>query len=189
MRQKGILFSVVILVITLLLGMLAPSVQAATATTPLYLGITELRKNDTPNFGYAIGDPNTNGSTGNAAKIWNILEYTSADDNAQEKANGSKNIYCVKAGVGFSNTHKRAEYNVFFDMKTERDQIKAQNETLKSIVEGNVTSGSTTVSKYDALLALADMLYLVDNETDNTTKTNYLAEAGIMSDGALPRPA
>ena len=182
MRQKGILFSVVILVITLLLGMLAPSVQAATATTPLYLGITELRKNDTPNFGYAIGDPNTNGSTGNAAKIWNILEYTSADDNAQEKANGSKNIYCVKAGVGFSNTHKRAEYNVFFDMKTERDQIKAQNETLKSIVEGNVTSGSTTVSKYDALLALADMLYLVDNETDNTTKTNYLAEAGIMSE-------
>ena len=61
-----------------------------TATTPLYLGITELRKNDTPNFGYAIGDPNTNGSTGNAKKIWNILEYTSADDNAQEKANGSK---------------------------------------------------------------------------------------------------
>ena len=40
MRQKGILFSVVILVITLLLGMLAPSVQAATATTPLYLVIT-----------------------------------------------------------------------------------------------------------------------------------------------------
>ena len=26
------------------------------------------------------------------------------------------------------------------------------------------------------------MLYLVDNETDNTTKTNYLAEAGIMSE-------
>ena len=118
MRQKGILFSVMILVITLLLGIVTPEVQAATTSTPLYLGVTELRKNDTPNFGYAIGDPNTNGATGNAAKIWNILEYTSADDGAQEKANGAKNIYCVKAGVGFSNTHKRAEYNVFYDMKT-----------------------------------------------------------------------
>ena len=182
MRQKGILFSVMILVITLLLGIVTPEVQAATTSTPLYLGVTELRKNDTPNFGYAIGDPNTNGATGNAAKIWNILEYTSADDGAQEKANGAKNIYCVKAGVGFSNTHKRAEYNVFYDMKTEREQIKAQNETLKSIVEGNVTSGNTTVSKYDALLALADRLYLIDEENNETAKTEYLKLAGITSD-------
>ena len=183
MKQKKILVSIVILVSMLLLSIIAPSVYAATATTPLYLGITELRKNDTPNFGYAIGDPNTNGETGNAAKLWNILEYTSAAEDAQEKANGSKNIYCVKAGVGFSNTHRRATYNVFFDMKTEREQIKAQNETLKSIVEGTISvDGGKTISKYDALLALSDRLYLIDDKNDNAVKVEFLKNAGITEE-------
>ena len=184
MKQKGILFLAVVTIVMFFMSIIAPvSVYATTATTPLYLGITELRKNDTPNFGYAIGDPNTNGVTGNAAKLWNIIEYTGAGEDAQEKANGSKNIYCVKAGVGFSDTHKRATYNVFFDMKTEREQIKAQNETLRSIVDGKVDVGDgTTVSKYDALLALADMLYLIDDKNDNSVKVEYLKNAGIMEE-------
>ena len=184
MKQKGILFLAVVIVAMFFMNIIAPiNAYATTATTPLYLGITELRKNDTPNFGYAIGDPNTNGVTGNAAKLWNIIEYTGAGEDAQEKANGSKNIYCVKAGVGFSDTHKRATYNVFFDMKTEREQIKAQNETLRSIVDGKVdVDGGTSVSKYDALLALADMLYLIDDKNDNSVKVEYLKNAGIMEE-------
>ena len=180
MKQKSVLFIAFFVMLVILLGVIAPVSNAATT---LYLGITELRKNDTPNFGYAIGNPNTNGSSGNAAKIWNILEYTGTGSNAQEKANGYKNIYCVKAGVGFSDTRKRAEYNVSFDMKTEREKIKAQNDTLKSIVEGNVNvDGNKTVSKYDALLALSDLLYLIDDENDNNVKVAYLEKAGITSD-------
>ena len=151
---------------------------AETTNTPLYLGITELRTYDTPNMGYAIGDPNTNGTTGDAAKIWNIVEYSSASSNNPIEAN----IYCVKAGVGFTSVKTRDTYNVFYNMKTEREQIKAQNDVLKSIVEGTIDVGDgKTVSKYDALLALADILYLHGESTASdkaqlleTAKCNYV---------------
>ena len=183
MNRKNLLLSGIVLMILILVSILPTSVNAAQATTPLYLGITELRKNDTPNMGYAIGNPNDNQTSGNAAKIWNILEYTGPNDSDPEKANGNKNIYCVKSGVGFSDTNKRATYNLFFDMKTERDNIAALNDTLRSIVEGTVprADGSGTVSKYDALLALSDMLYLIENPVDEQAKAAYLESAGIES--------
>ena len=183
MNRKNLLLSGIVLMILILVSILPTSVNAAQATTPLYLGITELRKNDTPNMGYAIGNPNDNQTSGNAAKIWNILEYTGPNDSDPEKANGNKNIYCVKSGVGFSDTNKRATYNLFFDMKTERNNIAALNDTLRSIVEGTVPSadGSGTVSKYDALLALSDMLYLIENPVDEQAKAAYLESAGIES--------
>ena len=180
MNRKNLLLSGIVLMVLTLVSIIPNTVNATQATTPLYLGITELRKNDVPNMGYAIGDPDDNGTSGNAAKIWNIIEYTSADENAQEKANGNKNIYCVKAGVGFSNTKDRATYNVFYDMKTERDQIAAQNDVLRSIVEGTVPDNNGgTVSKYDALLALSDILYLIEDPIDEEAKQAYLDAAGI----------
>ena len=181
MNRKKLILSFLMVVIIALVS-IVPSIVYALPTTPLYLGITELRTNDTPNMGYAIGDPDTNQETGNAAKIWNIVEYTGPGDSAQLKANGNKNIYCLKAGVGFSNTKKRATYNIFFDMKTQREEISAQNQVLQTIVEGQIPGNEegTTVSKYDALLALADMLYLVgDSEED---KTAYLEKAKIYAE-------
>lgn len=183
MNRKNLLLSSIVLMVLILVSIIPSTVNAAQATTPLYLGITELRKNDTPNMGYAIGDPNTNQTSGNAAKIWNILEYTGPNENDPEKANGNKNIYCVKSGVGFSDTNKRATYNIFFDMKTERDDIAKQNDTLRSIVEGKVPDNNGgTVSKYDALLALADMLYLIESPIDEQAKEAYLETAGIQSE-------
>ena len=179
MKSRKIILSVAIMIVLVMLISIPQSVFATTATTPKYLGITEIRTNDSPNFGYAIGDPNTNGTTGSAAKIWNILEYTGEDSDASLKADGSKNIYCMKAGVGFSDTYKRAKYNIYFDdMKTKRDEIKAQNETLQSIVEGTIPYGEGTVSKYDALLALGDLLYFAED----TNKEEYLENAGITDD-------
>lgn len=179
MEKRNVFLSVITALILLLVLVIPQSVFATTATTPKYLGITELRTNDTPNFGYAIGDPNTNGATGRAAKIWNILEYTGEGNNASLKADGSKNIYCVKAGVGFSDTRKRATYNEYYDdMKTKRDEIKAQNDVLNSIVEGTVPYSEGTVSKYNALLALGDMLYFIGDSTEDE-KTTLLSSAGI----------
>ena len=157
-------------------------VKAASGTR--YFGIIELRKNDTPNFGYAIGNPSANGTSGNAAKIWNIIEYQTSDG---EGIKNTENIYCVKAGVGFGDTRKRATYDVSYDMKTERNKIKERNNaTLTSIVDGTVPYGATTVSKYDALLALGDMLYLI-NSSDN--KADFLEMTGANQvDGASIYP-
>ena len=162
------------MIILMVLTTLIPTI--AFAADELYLGITELNDND---WGYSIGDPNTNGTTGNAHKIWNILEYVSAEDGAELKANGNKNIFCVNAGIGFNDTNKRGVYNVSYNMKTEREKIKAQNDVLKALVEGTIPGNdvNTTVSKYDALLALSDMLYLAeDSEAD---KIALLEAAGI----------
>ena len=127
-------------------------VYAQTATTPLYFGITELMGNDTPAMGYAIGNPTAE----DGAKIWNIVQYSTSTSNDPTQVNA----FCVKSGVGFSDTRKRAKYDLYFDMKTEREEIAKQNDTLSSIVEGTVPSDNGDVSKYDALLAAIDMLYL-----------------------------
>ena len=180
MNLKKILLKVVTSITIIMFALIPCSVFAKDATTPLYLGIQELRTNDTPNIGYAIGNPNSNGATGSAAEIWNILEYTSSNQNASLKAAGNKNIYCLKAGVGFGDVKRRETYNVFFDMKTEKDKIKAQNNVLKSIVEGTVpgNASNTTVNKYDAILAAVDMFYLPgqSEEKDKTELINTIIE-------------
>ena len=91
MKTKKILLGVSILIIAFIVGSMQNIVFATNATTPLYLGITELRTNSEPNMGYSINNPNAGGKY-----IWNILEYTSSGDNASLKADGHKNIYCVR---------------------------------------------------------------------------------------------
>ena len=181
MKLRKVLLASLILILTIALAIIPTgNVFATVATTTKYLGITEIRTNSTPNMGYAIGDPNTNQETGNAAKIWNIVEYASSTGTAL-KANGSQNLYCLKTGVGFTDTEKRVEYDLFYDMKTERDQMKAKYDVLKSIVEGTITlDDKTVINKYDALLALGDMLYL-HGETEEQ-KTAYLNAAQISED-------
>ena len=182
MNRKNLLLSAAVLIVLILVSLLPTNVMAAQASTPLYLGITELRTNDTPPMGYAIGDPTTNGEEGAAAKIWNIQEHTGPNDGDPVKADGNKNIYCVKAGVGFSNTHKSATYNIFYDMKTERDTIATNVPPMESVVNGTIEADSGTVNAYDALLALSDMLYLIDDENDQAVKEAYLEAANITTD-------
>ncbi len=183
MNRKNLLLSIVALIVIMIVSFLPTTVNAQVANTPLYLGITELRTNDTPNMGYAIGDPTNNGDgsevDANAAKLWNIRELESAEQNAPEKTNGNKNIYCVKAGVGFSNTHKTATYNIFYDMKTERASIPDKVIDYKN---SQITVDGVTVNRYDALLALADMLFIIDNNNTEEERLAYL-EANGASNG------
>lgn len=176
MKTKKIILTVAIMIV-LLLALIPQSVFAARATTPKYLGITALRTNNTPNFGYAIGNP----SVPSGAKIWNIVEHTEEGSNTPLKADGSKNIYCIKAGVGFTDLDKSYKYDVYFDdMKTKRTEIKNQNEILASLVDGTAGEENNKVSKYDALLALGNMLYFAE-DTD-ADKIEYLKLAGIDTD-------
>ena len=122
--------------------------QTATGNEIKYFGITEKRQTG-DQYGYGIGDPNSGG-----AKLWNIVKYSSSAYTDPKDGN----IYCLKAesGTGFNSSLKRATYNLFFDMKTEKTQIAAQNSTLKGITEGQVDGAD----KYNALLALGDLVYI-----------------------------
>ena len=93
MSKKMLVKNSIIGILIMLLLMLMPnSVKAAQSR---YFGITELRESG---MGYSIGDPGTNGTNGGAAKIWNIVEYADANGTGPTDTN----VYCVKAGVGFT---------------------------------------------------------------------------------------
>jgi len=169
MKLRRILVTMIVMVLFAILISVPNKVSAAVATTPKYLGITELRSSGT---GYAIGNPGANGITPTAAKLWNIIEYASS---TSESVIATENMYCLRAGVGFTEgITSRATYNVFYDMYTEREAIKAQNTILQDLVEAIVEGGS----RYDSVLALLDLMYL-KGESTVADKEELLSNAGI----------
>ena len=168
MKKCRLIIVSLILMLFLISGILFNTVIAESMSQPLYFGITELRTLSTPNLGYAIGNPNTNGVTGSAAKIWNIVKYSNSNFADPTEVN----VYCVKAGVGFSDTKKTAEYDLKFDMVKDKEQIAAQN----SVLDGLVNNGH-----YNELLALADLLYF-PGQSEPSEKTTLLNNAGIYDE-------
>ena len=133
-KRKVIKYILFIMII--LMTILSTKVNAAELNPSLYFGITELRESG---LGYSIEDPNSNQETGTAAKIWNIVQYDNATSNTYKEVN----VYCVKAGVGFTEgagTKEIQEYNLYFDMYTERGEIAKQdsdtNQVLYNLVNG-----------------------------------------------------
>lgn len=182
--RRVISIAIIIMALLITLVMTIPNAVSA-LEMPLYLGIVEVKTNDTPNLGYAIGNADTNNDLKNINKIWNIVEYTGKGQTSSLKADGEKNIYSLKAGIGFTNIGKRDEYTMSFNMKTQKNEIAMASDTLKTIAEGTVPyineKGQTVqVSKYNSILALGDMLYLINDNED--IKTEYLNKAGIKLD-------
>ena len=172
MKLKTVFLSIV-MIIALLATVFIPT--NTYANNVMYFGVYEIRTKDDPNMGYGIMNPST--ASTDAAKIWNVVKYES-----EEYANPTEaDIYCVKAGVGFSNTHKRAKYDVSIDMKNGRQRIIDQhNNVLNTIVNGTIPYKDGNISKYNALLALSDMLYLpYDSNTTQSDKESLLKSAGI----------
>ena len=131
---------------------------ARTPNTPLYIGITELKLDS--NMGYAIGDPNSGG-----AKIWNLIQYQSETSNSYSE----NNIYCLKAGAGFTNVDKRATYDVFYDMKKDKSTMGAQNQNtiLKELATKTLElEGGTQISQYSAILAVLEQCYFSKTSTE-----------------------
>lgn len=168
-KRIWISLTTIMAILIVMLGQSAVYATLLPAGQEEYMGIIELMENDTPYMGYAINKP----GDANAAKIWNIVKYKSATSSEYDNAN----IYCVKAGVGFTQTDngivKRAPYNVFYDMKKERSEIQSQNEILKGLVEGTISENGTTISRYNAILAVLDMLYL-PGESEEAEKTELI---------------
>ena len=115
------------------------------------------------NVGYSVFKP----GEPNASKIWNIIRYTDGNYNQYYEGKDA-NIYCLKANVGFTqDAHsgkRQAEYDTYYNMKTERESIKAHNTVLQGLVEQNIQD--TGVNRYNAILALLDRLYLPGESTE-----------------------
>lgn len=160
MNLKRICTSLVIAILAMVLIAESTAVFAATATIPLYLGAVELRTNSEPNMAYSIKEPGNSGHM-----IFNILEYTGLGEDASLKANGHKNIYCLNPEVSWgsaNNLDGKIEYKNYYNMKAESDTVKG----LSSITDKTITlDDNTTVSSYNAILALGDMLYLPGDST------------------------
>lgn len=174
MSKKKIILTIMSIVIAILV-MIIPNIAKAstTLTTPLYFGINEFRDGTTPDkMGYAIFNPYANGATEDSivgTKIWQIVKYDSKTSNNMITGN----YYCVRAGVGFSDINKRAEYTITYDLKTEKDKIEKSGNTVLNKI---VTNG-----QYNNLLALADLVYLKGVSTDSE-KTALLNAAGIYAE-------
>ncbi len=159
-KVSGVLAIVAILIFSVLFY----SNESYAAQT-LYIGLTELKLDS--GMGYAIGNPNDGG-----AKIWNIIQYQSATSNTYSE----NNIYCLKAGVGFENLDKRATYDTFYDMKTQKDAIRNQNEILRKLVDGTIQlEDGTTINQYSAILAALDLFYY--SKTSNEAEREALLHA------------
>ena len=174
MSKKKITLTIMSIVIAILV-MIIPNIAKAstTLTTPLYFGINEFRDGTTPDkMGYAIFNPYANGATDDSivgTKIWQIVKYDSKTSTNMITGN----YYCVRAGVGFSDINKRAEYTITYDLKTEKDKIEKSGNTVLNKI---VTNG-----QYNNLLALTDLVYLKGVSTDSE-KTALLNAAGIHAE-------
>ena len=171
----GVLFTILLAVITIL-----PTVSnAASLASSEYFGITEIKPNSTQNgesLGYAIGNP---AAPNNGPKIWNIVQFT---DSNYSTLTATDNIYCIRAGFGFSldeNGKKQAEYTNSFNFKTEKDQITDQR--VVDLINRNTTVDGKQVNSYDAVVAMADLLYIPGKSTAEE-KEALLRNAGCTSD-------
>ncbi len=158
MNLKKLLINLIVMVMFAVFVLTQGAVYAATGTT-VYMQPIPLMDKNVPAMGYAIGNPISGGK-----KIFNIVQY--ASESAQQHIR-DKNIYCLKSGVGFTEAGsndelKRKPYNVYFDMKKEREEIKGQNDLLKTLVVGTIpdSKNNKTISQYNAILAVLDKLYL-----------------------------
>ena len=172
MSMKKIMKILMAILLIICSAMIPSVVKAAELVPSLYFGITELREET--GMGYSIWDPDSNGETGIAAKIWNIVQYSGPNTNDPTEAN----VYCVKAGVGFTEgqgTKEIQEYNLQFDMYTERDAIAKQDADTSKVLYNLVNGGH-----YNELLAIANLIY-IPGESTEAEKETLLRESGVLA--------
>lgn len=167
MNFKKILLNVTAIMLFIIFALVQSRVYATQLPSgqEVYMGISEFMT-ENPKIGYAIGNPKDD----NSAKIWKIMKYVGTSNNITDD-----NIYCVKEGQGFSVKDPVADwrkrpYNIYYDMKTQREEIKAQNNILNELVTGTITENGTIINRYDAILAVFDNMYLPGESTEAEKK-------------------
>lgn len=176
MNLKKLLISLITIVMFSVFVLTQGTVYAAKKSENMWMGVVALMNKSNPNIGYALGGNPKENNNDDTAYIWNILHYPS--ENAETFIDADKNFYCIKAGVGFTERDgkdnlKKRQYNVSYDMKEDRDIIMNLNGNyaLKSLASRdlattNIVEDGTNIDRYNAVLAVLDMLYLPGKSTE-----------------------
>ena len=168
---------IVVFIIFLIITLLNSVVKAELMNPSRFFGIQEIDEGSS--MGYSIGNPKANGDTetgGPSAKIWNIIQYDNINGTNPKKTN----LYCVRAGAGFTSSTQQGlkieEYNLKFDMYSERDEIASQDKSTSNKILYKLVTGE----HYNELLALANIIYIPDVSTD-TEKEQLLELSGATA--------
>ena len=173
--KKGLVsvLTIIVFAVTFLFQANLSYATVATGSDIKTFGITELMEYNEPNWGYSIKDP-TVATDSTAMKIWNIVEYI--DDSNTTEANA----FCLYAGKGFSESVKKANYNVYYDLASLKAEIDDNYPNISeapdyiqtlynALYNNNYTVDTETrtldFNKYGAILAALDM-FSMPSETD-----------------------
>ena len=154
-------------------------VNAVKTETPIYIGLSHFMT-ESPNFGYAIGNPSANAGKAErvAATIWNLLKY----DSATSTTYTDQEIYCLREGEGFLNSLGESdigqirEYNESYNMKAEKDNV------ISKVHQWNKTIDN--VDQYNAILAVLDLFYIEGSSSEGYKETlleNAIGKAQYQS--------
>ena len=172
-------------IISAIMLMIIPNIsKAKEPTTPVYFGVSTIRENSSTNvynghdagknIGYAIGNPNSNGSTGTlrtGANIWNIMTYP---NNNPGTTGTEGNYYCVREGAGFTNSDTTLvtvkQYNNSFEIKLDNKATITSNVGYLNGISDN---------DYKALIILSNLLYLGGTDAERIA---FLDSVGINTD-------
>ncbi len=164
MNLKKILISFIITIMVVATVVLQSAVYATDLNPVLTMGVVPLMEEK---MGYSIFNPNQNEEGGKkGAHLWNIVKYDSSDSTSYKS---NQNLYCLQQGIGLSSSNLKANYNVSYDMRTQRSAISNQNEILSKLVGLHMVEGGQSISQYNAILALLDMM-LPTNATKEQKK-------------------
>lgn len=158
MKGKKLLVSIIAL-IAMLGVFLGQSASYATKSETFDVYLKEVKTNSTPNTGYAIGDPYSGGKY-----IWGL-------------SSNSKNLYCVKGGVGYTwnetagGKNKPVTYTTGYDLKTEKSAIEGLNSRSEDY--SNIAG-----TYYKQILWITDNMY-IPGESTPAERTALLKAAGI----------
>ena len=176
MKVKKILLSIISMLVLISLALTS---KVFAADVSVYFGIIQKGPSG---WGYAIGDPTNGGS-----QIWNIVKYKGSN-----KASGYdwKDAYCARAGRGLGNmTTGVADTEVHnyvnaFNMRTEKETILnyGSDATLNGQVNrilptANTKIAGTEVTCYDAILSVADLVYLREDANKDSYKEELMTKA------------
>ncbi len=148
---------------------------AAVATPSRWYGISKIRTRTEEGLGYSIGDYNAGGSP-----LWNFQRYENSGSNSPMSPQLA--LYCLYAGFGFEEgTNDKDEYQNYYDMLTQRNDIKQLGTGKDATVYSNLVEHNNGTT-YNQILALLDAMYIPGKSDVSYKKTLIDAAAEYAED-------
>ena len=174
MNMKGtkILVSLIMMtaIICLVFGQGASYAYQDLQANPFWVGLSEYRKNYTPNTAYGIGDMSQLGGR----VVWKFDSF----DSQTGTSSTNKTLYCVKGGFGHTwndptsgDTNAKVAYKLGYDLKTEKSEIEGLS--TRAAEYSNIAG-----ENYIKILWVTDNLY-IPGESTEADKIALLKAAGI----------